>query len=124
MKSLPLAGVTILDFFWQIAGPLASKTLLELGARVIRVESVSRPCNLRAAGLRGGPLAHPGGFVDMNHAGVLHSCNSCKESLAINLNTPEGPEVIKRLIPHVDVVTNNYTAHAMKKWRLTFDDVR
>jgi benzylsuccinate CoA-transferase BbsF subunit len=124
MEKLPLAGVTVLDFFWQIAGPLATKALLELGARVIRVESSTRPDNLRLSGLRSGPQAHPGGFKDLNHGGVLHSCNSCKESIAVNLNTPEGSALIKRLIPHVDVVTNNYTAHAMEKWGLTFADVR
>lgn len=117
MGGLPLHGVTILDFFWMIAGPLGTKALLELGARVIKVESESRPDNMRILG------PYPDGFEDINHPGGLHSVNSCKESIAVNMKLKAGRELIRSLLPHVDVVTNNYTPEKMAQWGLSFEEV-
>lgn len=118
MSRLPLNGVTILDFTWQIAGPIATKTLMELGARVIRVESSAKIDGMRIL------PPHPPEFQDLNHSGGIHVVNSCKESISINLKMPGAIGAVQDLLPAADVVISNFAPGVMEKLGFSFDDVR
>ena len=75
-----LAGVKILDFSWNITGPLATKWLAEFGATVIKIESLKRPDILRTFM----PMA--GGIPGINRCAAFSFYNDNKYSVALMLS--------------------------------------
>jgi crotonobetainyl-CoA:carnitine CoA-transferase CaiB-like acyl-CoA transferase len=91
---LPLAGITVLDFSIWWAGPMAARTLGDLGANVIRIERPTLP----AAGLQWPPW-HP-----FNH----ELLNRNKRSIVVDLQTPQGLAIVQRLVGRTDVLIQNF----------------
>lgn len=114
----PLAGYRVLDFCWMIAGPLGTRLIADLGAEVIKVESLARRDIIREVG------AQPPGMLTPDTNGVFHDCNASKRSLMLNLGHPEGIRIAKELVRHSDIVTSNYTHDRMDRWGLGYDDLR
>ena len=113
----PLAGIRVLDFCWMIAGPLTTRLLADLGAEVIKVESMARIDRIREVGVQP-PQPHP----ETN--GVFNDCNANKKSILINLSLPGGVQLAKDLVAVSDVVTSNFTPDRMARWGLGYDDLR
>ena len=113
-----LQNVRILDFSWVIAGPLATKTLAEHGATVIRVESNSRLDIFRSYT----PMA--GGIPGVNRCGFFNTQNSNKYGITLNLNLPGGIDIVKRLVSWADVVIENYMPGTMEKWGLGYRELQ
>ena len=80
----PLEGITVIDFTWVYAGPFATRMLAYYGAKVIRIESQTRPDQVRTSGLSR-VLGDDG--PEVSHQ--WHSINADKLSLQINLKVPE-----------------------------------
>ena len=114
----PLKGVRVVDFCWAIAGPLATRLLADLGADVIKVESEYRLDPIRQIGVQ------PPGHSSWNTNGQFNDSNTNKRAMTLNLNTPEGIEVARRLIETADVVTSNYTPDRLDKWGLGYGELR
>lgn len=95
--TLPLAGVTILEFGSMFAGPYGTTVLTDLGARVIHVET-----------LEGDGIRNLVAFPEAGGAKVMQG----KESLAINITTPDGLAVIHKLVKSVDVVLQCFRGDA------------
>src|SRR5438128_170330 len=114
LQPLPLASIRVLDFTWVGAGPLCTKLLADHGADVIRVESASRPDQLRSSQ----PFA-PGGS-GLNVSGFFADFNSSKRGITLNLRTPEGLALAKRLAALSDVVIDNYTSGTMGRLGLGY----
>lgn len=114
----PLAGVRVVDFTWAIAGPLGTRLLADLGADVIKVESEYRLDPIRYIGVQ------PPGTMSWNTNGVYNDCSPNKRALTLNLNTPEGIEVARKLVASADVVTSNYTPDRLDRWGLGYDALR
>ena len=93
----PLAGVTILELAVLFAAPYGSTMLTDLGARVIKVESV-----------QGDTIRTILEFPEAGGAKVMQG----KESLALDLTTPEGLAIVHQLVKHADVVLMGYRAGA------------
>jgi crotonobetainyl-CoA:carnitine CoA-transferase CaiB-like acyl-CoA transferase len=117
MTALPLAGIRVIDLTIWFQGPVAGQQLADFGAEVIHVE---RP--------QGGDLgrgvrsikAVPVG--DWNqYFGVI---NRNKKSLAVDLNTSAGREVMTRLVLESDVFLTNVGEDNLAKWQLTYDELR
>lgn len=114
-----LDGVRVLDLTWVLAGPYVTKTLGEHGAEIVKVESLHRKDPTRfAPGMRLRPHA---GHDD---SGYFLNFNRNKESVAINLRTPRGQELLRRLVPEVDVVVENFSPGVLAKWGLGFEQLR
>jgi len=114
----PLAGVTVLDFTWFLAGPFATRTFADMGATVIKIERYSDGTSERAL-----PL------VMETREGVTQSsyninCNRGKKSVCVNLNTAEGLALIHDLIRKSDVVIENYSPGVMARFGLDYDSVK
>ena len=92
----PLSGIKVVDFARVLAGPHCAKTLLDLGAEVIKIEP-PRPDVSRFALPGGPPLS--GYFVQQN-AG--------KRCISLDLNVPAAREVAMRLCEQADVVVENF----------------
>jgi len=96
-STLPLAGVTILEFGSMFAGPYGTSVLTDLGARVIHVET-----------LEGDGIRNLVAFPEAGGAKVMQG----KESLAIDLSTEEGLSIIHALVPRVDLVVQCFRGDA------------
>lgn len=108
-----LDGIRVLDFGRYIAGPFCSALLADLGAEVIRIE---RPGGAEDRYIM---PATPGG----EGALYLHS-NRGKKSLTLENTTPEGREVMRRMIAQSDVVIANLSPSGLAYFGLDYDTVR
>lgn len=116
-KTGPLDGVVILDFTWVLAGPHATKTLADMGARVIKVERYNDGSNERWLPYR------------VTHNGVTQSSysinvNRGKKSICVNLKKPEGMQIIHDLIRKSDVLIENFAPDVMERMNLDYDSVK
>lgn len=99
--SSPLHGLRVLDFTRILSGPYCSLLLHDLGAEVIKVEKVGTGDDTR----RWGPP-----FLDEHHgiSTYFASLNRGKRSLAVDLRSGEVRQLLHALIPHVDIVLENF----------------
>ena len=109
----PLESVTILEFSTMITASLASMMMAEQGARVIKVEPMEMGDPMRYIGARKADIS-----------ALFANCNRGKESLRIDLKSPEGVETIKAMIPSVDVVIHNFRPGVMDKLGLGSECLR
>jgi crotonobetainyl-CoA:carnitine CoA-transferase CaiB-like acyl-CoA transferase len=105
-----LEGIRVLDFTWAAAGPYATCLLALLGAEVVKVESSRRPDPARR-----GFLADYGGI---NRSPNFNELNLNKRSFQVDLSRPEGLELVRALVPHVDVVVDNFRPGVMDRFGL------
>jgi crotonobetainyl-CoA:carnitine CoA-transferase CaiB-like acyl-CoA transferase len=115
----PLTGVKILDFSWALVGSISTKTLGDLGADVVKVESRGRPCLSRMDVQVS--VSKAGNFDDKPWFAHL---NSSKRSLALDMKKPESRELIEPLIRWADVVVENFSPGTMHKLGLDYDSLR
>ena len=92
----PLAGLTVLDFGQVYNGPYCGFLLAQAGARVIKVEAPT------GEALRGRSGTSKPSFP-------FRMFNSTKECITANIKHPEGRQMIKDLVPHVDVVLEHFS---------------
>ncbi len=113
-----LAGVRVVDFTWVRAGPWATRWLGALGAEVIKVEW---PDSERGRGE--GIGTPPGVETSLNTSGNFNDTNCNKLGVTLNLRSPKGLDLIKRLISISDVVIENFSARALGSWGLGYDEM-
>jgi crotonobetainyl-CoA:carnitine CoA-transferase CaiB-like acyl-CoA transferase len=111
---LPLSDCRVLDLSRVLAGPLATQTLGDLGADVIKVE---RP------GV-GDDTRHWGPPFVADDAAYYLALNRNKRSIAVDLRTPEGVATIRRLAAGSDVVIENFRPGLMAELGLALEDLR
>lgn len=111
---LPLAGIRIIDFTWQIAGPLSSQVFADHGADVIKVESSVHPDGLRTM-----LVPRPPWTDSMNQSGIFNVFNTSKRSITLNLQTEGGHALLRRLIAIADVVLDNYGVDPYPRWGMS-----
>lgn len=114
----PLAGIRVADFTWVWAGPHATLQLAHLGAEVIRVEALQRPCVTRL--LPPWPDGRPG----VNRSGYFNQYNQGKRSIVVDLKTRDGLELAHRLVARSDVAAENFAAGVMDRLGLGYDVLR
>jgi crotonobetainyl-CoA:carnitine CoA-transferase CaiB-like acyl-CoA transferase len=113
-----LAGVRVLDFSWVWQGPFCTLQLAHLGADVIRIESIRR--------LDVNRVIPP--FADKkegrNRAGSFNQWNQGKRSVRLNLEMPEALDIAKSLVPHSDLVVENFAPGVIARLGLGYDALR
>lgn len=107
-----LSGFTVLDFTHFLAGPSCSRLFAELGADVVKVEAAPS-----------GDAARVLPFVKDGRSGYFVQQNRGKKSVCIDLRDPRGLEAIKKLLPKVDVVLENFSAGTIGRLGLGWDVV-
>jgi benzylsuccinate CoA-transferase BbsF subunit len=112
------AGLNVLDFTWAAAGPIITKQLADNGANVVKIESGSHPDSVRL----GAPFkdAKPG----INRSGFFADFNSSKRSVAVNMGSPEGRQLVLRMTGWADVVAENFRPGVMDRWGLGHELMR
>ncbi|MEY3286816.1 MAG: hypothetical protein RL500_1546 [Pseudomonadota bacterium] len=107
-----LAGLKVLELGQLIAGPFAAKTLADFGAEVIKIEPPGTGDPLRKWRLL------------KNGTSVWWQVQSSnKRSLALDLRTPEGQDVVRKLALEADVLVENFRPGAMEGWNLGPDEL-
>jgi itaconate CoA-transferase len=101
---LPLSGVTVVSLEQAIAAPLASRHLADWGARVIKIE---RPGD--------GDFCRDYDHVMNGMSSQFVWTNRSKESLAIDIKSPEGRKVLDALLPKTDVFVQNLAPGAAER---------
>jgi crotonobetainyl-CoA:carnitine CoA-transferase CaiB-like acyl-CoA transferase len=114
---LPLAGLRVIDLttFW--AGPFAACYLAAMGADVVKVESIQRPDGMRFAGALQKERM-------WEWSAVFAGANAGKRAITLNLATPEGLALLRRLICDADVVMDNFSVRVLEQFGLTWDAVQ
>ena len=114
MDALPLSDTRVLDLSRVLAGPLATQTLADLGADVVKVERPETGDDTRGWGppFAGGDAAY---FLSLNRN---------KRSVAIDLKTEEGVEAVRRLASRSDVVVENFRPGLLADLGMSLDQLR
>jgi len=113
--SRPLAGVVVLDFTQVEFGPIATQTLADFGATVIKIE---RPGT-------GDIIRHIDRHAeDVDSSAYYLSLNRNKSSVAIDLKSEDGRAVVRDLLHHTDVLVENFRPGVLAKAGLGYDDLK
>ncbi|HEX7005820.1 MAG TPA: CoA transferase [Alphaproteobacteria bacterium] len=104
MASGPLSGITVVDLTRVLAGPYCTMVLLDLGARVIKVEVPGT----------GDDARYYGPFLNGKSAYFM-SLNRGKESIALDLKAPADREIFEELLETADVLVENYRPGTLEK---------
>jgi crotonobetainyl-CoA:carnitine CoA-transferase CaiB-like acyl-CoA transferase len=107
-----LEGVRVIDFTHIFAGPLATQTLGDMGAEVIKVEKPAGGDAARRYGQAEGEDDMSGSFLALNRN---------KKSVEIDLSTAAGIEIVRRLILSADVVVQNFRIGLLERWGLDYE---
>ena len=108
MAQAPLKGVRVVEFAHMVMGPTCGLVLADLGAEVIKVEPLEGDNTRRLQGAG---------------AGFYPIFNRNKKSIALDLKSPEGMEIVLQLIDGADAVTENFRPGALDKLGLGYADL-
>lgn len=112
----PLSGLVVVDLTRALAGPYCTMLLADLGASVIKVEPLTGD-RLR----RQGPFAPDDELRDFG--GYVQSVNRNKEGIAVDLFSPAGIEVVRRLAANADVIVENFRRGVMEEMGLSYESL-
>ncbi|MDA7947109.1 MAG: CoA transferase [Hyphomicrobiaceae bacterium] len=108
----PLSGYRVVELGSMVAGPFCGRLLADFGAEVIKIEPVD-----------GDPIR----FMGSRHrdkslyaASIMRN----KKLLALDIRTPRGQEVVKRLVANSDFVLENFRPGTLEKWGLGYKDLK
>lgn len=107
---LPLEGIRVLDLSRVFAGPLCGQVLADFGAEVVKVEHPVRGDDTRDWGMR----------IGKTETTYYNSMNRNKRSITLDLQSPEGVEIVYRLLPQFDVVIHNFKSGGAEKLGLGY----
>lgn len=108
-----LEGIVVLDLTRYLAGPACTRLLTELGADVIKIEQPPY----------GDPNRSNSPRIN-RRAGAHIQQNRGKRSVCVDINTEEGAAIVRELVPHVDVVVENFSPGVMARRGLGYDDLK
>src|SRR4029453_4292340 len=118
MATSPLDGITVLDLSRVLAGPSCTQMLGDLGADVIKVE---RPGVGDETRTWGPPFLPDAAGRDTAESGYYLSANRNKRSVTINFAKPEGAALVRRLLPHADVLIENFKVGGLREYGLDYE---
>jgi benzylsuccinate CoA-transferase BbsF subunit len=102
-----LNNVRILDFTWVLAGPYTTRLLADFGAEVIKVQPLLSTEN-----------------DDAFSRGYYNTWNRNKLGITLNLDKPEGIDLVRKLVIKCDAVVENFTPRVMTNWGLDYDNLK
>src|ERR1700680_2391884 len=98
-----LSGLRVVDLTQMLAGPFCTQILADHGAEVIKVEALSGDGTRITGPFRGDDTLRELG-------GYFQSVNRNKRSIAIDLKSAKGHEIVRKLIDSADIVVENFRA--------------
>ncbi|AKQ58483.1 CaiB/BaiF CoA transferase family protein [Bordetella hinzii] len=119
--SHPLSHIRVLDLSRVLAGPWASQTLADLGATVIKIEQPGVGDDTRAWGP---PFLRREDGSRTGESGYYLICNRGKRSVTVNLKSPRGQALIRRMAREADVVLENFKVGTLDGLGLGYEDLK
>jgi crotonobetainyl-CoA:carnitine CoA-transferase CaiB-like acyl-CoA transferase len=116
-----LSHLRVLDLSRVLAGPWASQTLADLGAEVIKIERPGTGDDTRAWGP---PYLHDSDGNATGESAYFLSANRGKKSVTLDIATPEGQNIVRKLAEQSDVFIENYKVGDMARYGLAYSDLR
>ena len=121
LRRAPLAGIRVLDLSRVLAGPFCAQTLADLGADVIKVERPGTGDDTRAWGP---PYVRDAQGNDTSESAYFTSTNRNKRSIAIDIASPVGAAVVRKLASQCDVLIENFKVGGLKKYGLDYESLQ
>jgi CoA:oxalate CoA-transferase len=107
-----LKDIVILDLTMALSGPFSTQILADFGANVIKIEPPA------------GDFCRTWGPFVNKESTFFMSCNRGKRSMTLNLKSPEGVALFKRMVEKADVVAENYRPGVMERLGLGYNDLK
>ncbi len=117
----PLKGLRVLDLTRILAGPVCTQLFGDLGADVIKVERAGAGDDTRKWGP---PYVKDEAGENTDESAYYLSANRNKRSLAIDISKPEGCALVRQLLAHCDVLVENFKVGGLKRYGLSYDDLK
>lgn len=114
----PLEGIVVVDLTVGLAGPYATATLGDMGAKVIKIEDVPNGDSTRGTRTDASGILPPS---DINY--VFECANRNKMSVAVNLRNSNGRDIVCRLVERSDVFVSNLRTNRLEKWGLVYESL-
>ena len=108
---LPLSRYTVLDLTRARSGPTAVRQLADWGANVIKIEEP-------------GEQDGDGGPFDRRHGSDFQNLHRNKRSITLNLKSPDGVAIFKRMVEKADVVVENYRPGVKHRLGIDYESLR
>ena len=108
-NTLPLSNITVLDLTLARAGPTCSRHLADWGANVIRIEP---------------PVAAGEDVVGRRHGSDFQNLHRNKRAIRLDLKSPDGYAVFKKLVEKADVVVENMRPQVKTRLHMTYDELK
>lgn len=108
-----LEGIRVLDFTRQMAGPYATLFLSDYGADVIKIEALPK----------GDPVRTLGTAFIGDESSLFLTWNRGKRSVAVDLRSEQGKDVVRRLVKDCDILVENYRPGVAEKIGIGYDDL-
>lgn len=112
-KPSVLSGVRVLDFGHYIAAPILTRMMSDMGAEIIKIELAPR-----------GDLTRVYPYIKAGQSGGFMQHNRGKQSVCVDLKKPEAVEIVKSLVPHVDVVIENFSPGTLAKYGFGYEELK
>jgi crotonobetainyl-CoA:carnitine CoA-transferase CaiB-like acyl-CoA transferase len=109
----PLTGIRILDFTRVLSGPYGTMILGDMGAEIIKIETIEKGDETRN---------FPPFVNDMSHYFI--ALNRNKKSICLNLKDPQGVKIARDLAAKCDVVIENFRPGVMDKLGLSYEELQ
>jgi crotonobetainyl-CoA:carnitine CoA-transferase CaiB-like acyl-CoA transferase len=116
----PLQGILVLDLSRILAGPWATQVLADFGAEVIKVEHPRGGDDTRKWGP---PFLKDGDGRDTSESAYYLSANRGKRSVAIDIATSPGQDLVRRLAAQADVFVENFKVGGLARYGLGYDEL-
>ena len=116
-----LTGVRVLDMSRVLAGPWCGQILADLGAEVIKIERPGSGDDTRGWGP---PYLKDRDGQDTHESAYFLGANRGKKSVTLDIATPAGQEIARRLAAQSDVLIENYKAGDLTRYRLGYEELR
>jgi crotonobetainyl-CoA:carnitine CoA-transferase CaiB-like acyl-CoA transferase len=117
----PLHGIRVLDLTRVLAGPMATQTLADLGAEVIKIERPGTGDDTRGWGP---PFIRDAQGRDTSDSTYFACCNRGKKSITIDISSARGQALVRSLAQCSDVLTENYKTGDLVRYGLGYQQLR
>ena len=109
----PLEGIKVLSFCTALSGPFATMVLGDMGAEIIKIESMD-----------GGDLTRASSHQINGVGSYFLSVNRGKKSITLNLKDEQGKKIVFELVKQVDILTENFRPGVMERLGLDYETIR
>src|SRR5690606_37636661 len=120
-RPAPLTGIRVLDLTRVLAGPWCTQNLADLGAEVIKIERPGSGDDTRGWGP---PYVQDAQGQDTTEAAYYASANRNKYSVAVDISSQKGADLVRELAKQCDILVENFKVGGLRKYGLDYESIK